>query len=978
MEDIIDIIVTETTNTIEITSQASDELIDVNIIDNREDITLNVTPTLVEININSLTGNFGVEWGDITGTLADQTDLQSALDAKLSTTTAASTYVPYTGATSNVNLGNNFLLTAQVKASSSAGLSLNSNNGTQVANLGAGGGANITFYGGLNATSIVTSESVGIGTSSLTGYSLRVSKNITGATTGYGVMSDGVIQSDVTASARMFTSSTSTQATTFTLTALSHYVSQQGTFGAGSTVTNQYGFFADSSLIGATNNYGFRGAIAAGTNRYNLYMDGTAYNFLAGRLGLGLIASSTNIVTSLNITGNTSSNGIYQLGTVQSDVTGNAYGYRNLSNTQASAFTLGDYYHFGATQGTIGSGSTITRQTGFYVDSTLTGGTNNYGFYGNIASGTNRWNIYMQGTADNYLAGDTGIGGSSALVSSGPILTTTLTNGGSGYVDGTYTDVASTVTPLGGTNALFTIVVSGGIVTTATLAWGGANYKAGTTIAISNALLGGTGSGLIITIDTVDSSSLKISNANGGDITLYRSDTGLSSGENIGTIKFESNDTSFKASGIQAEIGAFAQGTTGGAYLSFYTSTGSGGALTEQVRIGNGGQVGIGSTSLTGYNLRVSKNITGATIAYGITSDGIVQSGVTNQTHYYSTNAQTQATTFTLSTLFHYRAIQGTIGAGSTVTSQHGFSVDNTLIGATNNYGFYGNIASGTNRWNLYMNGTANNYLAGNLLIGSTADNGSKLQVTGGATISTTLAVGLTNAKLGLHVKSGAASAPATTGTTPTGIAIFNPSDGNNSLIFGGYGSGTFGNWIQSQDITALGSNYPIILQPNGGNVVINSTTDTGQRFQVNGGIESNGSLSTFRYTDQTTGVKWELYASASTAKFYNNSAGNVASISQATGIYTPTSDINKKKDFEDSTIGLSAILGLKSKLFRMITQDNNVEKSLGFIAQEVKEYIPQAYVEEGNFIGLSDRPIIAALVKAVQELSAELDTLKK
>jgi len=82
MEDIIDIIVTETTNTIEITSQPTDEIIDVNIIDNREDITLNVTPSLVEININSLTGNFGVEWGDITGTLADQTDLNTALGLK--------------------------------------------------------------------------------------------------------------------------------------------------------------------------------------------------------------------------------------------------------------------------------------------------------------------------------------------------------------------------------------------------------------------------------------------------------------------------------------------------------------------------------------------------------------------------------------------------------------------------------------------------------------------------------------------------------------------------------------------------------------------------------------------------------------------------------------------------------------------------------------------------------------------------------
>jgi hypothetical protein len=44
-------------------------------------------------------------WGGITGTLSNQTDLQTALDAKLSTSTAASTYVPYTGATTNVDLG---------------------------------------------------------------------------------------------------------------------------------------------------------------------------------------------------------------------------------------------------------------------------------------------------------------------------------------------------------------------------------------------------------------------------------------------------------------------------------------------------------------------------------------------------------------------------------------------------------------------------------------------------------------------------------------------------------------------------------------------------------------------------------------------------------------------------------------------------------------------------------------------------------
>jgi hypothetical protein len=53
--------------------------------------------------------------------------------------------------TNNVFGGN--IITPQVRASTSAGLSINANSGTQIANYGAGGGANITFYGGLSFTS---------------------------------------------------------------------------------------------------------------------------------------------------------------------------------------------------------------------------------------------------------------------------------------------------------------------------------------------------------------------------------------------------------------------------------------------------------------------------------------------------------------------------------------------------------------------------------------------------------------------------------------------------------------------------------------------------------------------------------------------------------------------------------------------------------------------------------------------------------
>lgn len=396
----------------------------------------------------------------------------------------------------------------------------------------------------LGSNTNISSGALGIGTSSLTGYNLRVSKTITGAAGSFGLLVDGTIQSDVTSSVYGIRYVASTAAATFNLTDLVHIAASQGTFGSGSTVTNQYGFFVQNTLTGATNNYGFSGAIASGTGRWNLYMSGTADNYLAGALGIGSTTlTGYNLRISKTITGATTAYGLSVDGTIQSNVTANAILIRTNPTTAATTFTLASLQHFTAGTTTIGAGSTVTNQYGFNVQSTLTGATNNYGFYGQIASAANTWNLYMAGTANNYLAGS----------------------------------------------------------------------------------------------------------------------------------------------------------------------------------------LGIGTTSLTGYNLRINKNITGGTVGYGIMNLGEIQSDVTTNVHMYSSIPSTQATSFTLSNLYHYRANQGTIGAGSTVTTQYGFFVQNTLIGATTNYGFYGDIASGTNRWNLYMNGTANNYLAGALSIGVTTANTSAL-----------------------------------------------------------------------------------------------------------------------------------------------------------------------------------------------------------------------------------------------------------
>jgi hypothetical protein len=253
---------------------------------------------------------------------------------------------------------------------------------------------------------------LGVGATPTVGYSVYINKNITGnAVTSYGIANTGQVQSDVTGTTYGIINQSNTQAASFTLSTYIHYGTSQGNIGAGSAITNQYGFVVGSDIVGATNNYGFYGNIPSGSNRYNLYMNGTAFNYLAGSLGIGSIGlAQYSLRVAKNITGNVFSYGINQSGIVQSDVTSAGWGYANQLYTAAASFNLTSYYHYFAQQQTIGAGSTVGNQIGFHVDSTLIGATNNYAFKGQIPSGTNRWNIHMDGTANNYLEGDTSIG----------------------------------------------------------------------------------------------------------------------------------------------------------------------------------------------------------------------------------------------------------------------------------------------------------------------------------------------------------------------------------------------------------------------------------------------------------------------------------------------------------------------------------------------------------------------------------------
>ncbi len=142
-------------------------------------------------------------------------------------------------------------------------------------------------------------------------------------------------------------------------------------------------------------------------------------------------------------------------------------------------------------------------------------------------------------------------------------------------------------------------------------------------------------------------------------------------------------------------------------------------AGTERMRVDTSGNVGIGGTADAYAKTQIKGNLPasgGTSVSYD--TQAVITSSATSSAIMYESFPSVQNASFTLPILYHFIAAQGTKGASATVTNQYGFFAGSSLTGATNNFGFYSDIASGSNRWNFYAAGTANNYFAGGTGIG--------------------------------------------------------------------------------------------------------------------------------------------------------------------------------------------------------------------------------------------------------------------
>jgi len=111
---------------------------------------------------------------------------------------------------------------------------------------------------------------------------------------------------------------------------------------------------------------------------------------------------------------------------------------------------------------------------------------------------------------------------------------------------------------------------------------------------------------------------------------------------------------------------------------------------------------------------------------------------------------------------------------------------------------------------------------------------------------------------------------------------------------------------------------------------------------------------------------------------------GSRAVNADASGNLSAASDSSLKQEDKKASIpGLTEILKITPKAYKWLADVENrgdeAATEIGFFADEVAPIIPSAAPKcADGLYGFYDRSITAALVKAIQELSAELNELKQ
>jgi hypothetical protein len=803
-----------------------------------------------------------------------------AASGTIALTSNLSAYVPYSGATNNVDLGSNHITSATIVFWKGTGSGLGNigigrivplgQNTTGQVNIGIGenslfynttGSNNIALGGSANGSNTTGSSNIGIGSS--TNYANTTSSN--NIAIGLGALSNNTIDNNI---------------------AIGHLSSYFNTTG------NQNVSLGYTALYTNTT-----GSINTAIGHSTLYSNTTGSQNTA--LGGGALFFNT---TGSNNTG------IGNLA-LQQNTTG-------VNNT-----AIGSFSHYSNTTGqnntAIGSTSLAFNTTGYQNTAIGSASLNaNTTAFNNTAIGNAALNLNTTGTNNTALGNNAG---------------SAITTGSNNTIIGTYIGTAAMSNNIvladgagniryqfDGTNNIFTSNLNG---TSASFASSGGsdtfaiNHSSGSGIAL-NITKGGNGEGLVINKTSGSGNALSVTGSTSlgalsGTSATFSGNVGI--GNNVA-------DAINSASGLGNLVVGNGGGSSQG--ITIYTNSSTYGGLNFADATSGGG-------AYAGY------------IKFDHTNDSIgFFIGNTQRLGIASTGAAT----FTQSNGAQIRLLNY---GGSSAKIQ----------------GSSGTLAiDGNNATTLEVNSSEvlRATSGGNVGIG-TSSPGNKLTISNNGNAAVAFRINDTNAN--------------------ASFLSLNVSDSDAAIIAGGtsgipfdiYTGGSIRMRIRNDGITMIGTTTynsalkGILINPDGYAfyTVDNNTTSTANIYLNR--LNADGKLLIFQKNTTDTG-----YISTNT--------------------YSLPSDLNFKKNISNLELGLNLVTKLRAVSYNHKIDDDDAALSTGFIAQELQQSLTELGVKENEYYILQHKPnedesqsqywldytkMIPILVKAIQELKAELDELK-
>jgi hypothetical protein len=897
----------------------------------------------------SITGSPITTSGTINIGFAGTSAQYVAGDGSLITFPTLTGYVPYTGATANVNLGT-FDLTADIITGAKGSFASSGGSDTFAINHSSGSGIALNITKGGNGEGLYINKTSGSGNAATIIGTLNATTLVkNGGTSSEFLKADGSVDS----------STYITLASLSATTPLS-YNNTTGAFSISQANTSTSGFLSstDWNTFNNKQNALTNPITGTGVSGRIPYFNGTTTQTSSANLtwdNTNSIIGTTSVLATTDVAAyNLTINGI-DFGKIQ-NITGQswglAYGSSGASNALGSSalvwnttgnviiinkLNVGNYnntYNLDITgtariSGQLNLGSTITNGTFTY---TLPGATGTLALSTDLSSyvPTSR-TLTINGTtydlsADRSWTIAAGISGSGTTNYVPKFTSGTAIGDSLIYDNGTNVGIgtASPAAKLDINGGDLYVRTGGGI-------YGNTfgPYSGNMTIS-----LGGSGNSLIVSGGAATfSSSVTIEGANssiksGNELRFYRTDNAI-----------------------------YTRLYDAGTYFALDNRNGNGfdfqSAGTSQMRISSAGNVGIGTsspTTVTNYIVQTINGTSGSfteyqqggSYAFRIGSDSSL-GGFLNQTdanpiRFFINNGERMRITS-----------GGNVGIGTTSPS---YAIDVLTSGAQ----AARFAVSGTNLYTAYRANSVDVGYIGNGV--GTVSGGTATDFGFLATTNMVFATG--SALERMRITSGGLVLIGTTSATGVDKVRIN-NDGVSSY--------------STVMITNANSTANLYVGVGGSGVANGNLQNNAYVWNASASALVFGTSDAARLTISSTGAA-TFSGGISAGTLYLGSLGT-GTVYSSSGNLTNTNPSDKilKENITPITYGLNEILKLNPVSFDW-KNDNNKNKQFGFIAQEVQEVMPEAVID-GEYLGLEKDAIYTALINAIKELEARLKTLE-